>query len=46
MQEGALLLCIFFYNHNHHGGTGEFIYKNLILNYKQLLLNMIDCEAT
>ena len=28
------------------GGTGEFMYKALILGNKQLLSNMIDREAT
>ena len=28
------------------GGTGEFMYKASILSIKQLLSNMIDCEAT
>ena len=36
----------FFCNHNYQGGTGEFIYKASILGNKQLLSNMIDCEAT
>ena len=46
MQEGVWLLYIFFCNHNYQGGTGEFIYKALILGNKQLLSNMIDHEAT
>ena len=46
MQEGVWLLCISFCNHNYQGGTGEFIYKDLILGNKQLLLNMIDHKAT
>ena len=46
MQERAWLLCIFFSNHNYQGGTGEFIYKALILGNKQLLSNMIDHKAT
>ena len=45
MQEGTWLLCIFFCNHNYQGGTGEYIYKALIIGNKQLLLNMIDCKA-
>ena len=46
MQEGAWLLCILSCNHNYQEGTGEFIYKDLILGNKQLLSNMIDREAT
>ena len=46
MQEGVWLLCIFFHNHNYQIDTGEFIYKALILGNKQLISNMIDCEAT
>ena len=45
-QGGAWLLSIFFCNRNFQGGTGEFIYKASILGNKQLLTNMIDCEAT
>ena len=32
--------------HNYHGGTGKFIYKESIFDNKQLFSNMIDCEAT
>ena len=46
MQKEAWLLCIFLHNHNYQGGKGKFIYKALILGNKQLLSNMIDCEAT
>ena len=46
MQEGVWLLYIFFCNHNYQGDTGEFIYKASILANKQLLSNMMDCEAT
>ena len=37
--------CVFFCNHNYQGGTSEFIYKASILGNKQLLWNMVDCEA-
>ena len=40
------MLYIFFHNHNYKGGAGKFISKALILNNKQLISNMIDCEAT
>ena len=43
---GAWLLYVFFHNHNYQGGTRKFIYKVLVLDNKQLLSNMIDCEAT
>ena len=39
-------LYIFFHNHNYQRGAGEFIYKALILDNKQLLSNMIDYKAT
>ena len=45
MQEGARLLYIFFRNHNYQGGADKFIYKASIIDIKQLLSNMIDCEA-
>ena len=45
-QEGAWSLYIIFHNHNYQGGIGKFIYKALILGNKQLLSNMVDCEAT
>ena len=45
MQEGAWPLFIFFCSNIFQGGTGEFIYKASILGDKQLLSNMIDCEA-
>ena len=40
------MLYIFFHNHNYQGGAGKFISKALILDNKQLISNMIDCEAT
>ena len=46
MQEGAWLLYIFFHNHNYQEGAGKFIYQASILDNKQLLSNMTDCEAT
>ena len=45
MQEGAWSQYILFHNHNCQGGTGEYIYKALILDNKQFR-NMLDCEAT
>ena len=46
MQEGAWLLYIFFQNHNDQEGTGNFIYKALILHNKQLLSNMTGHKST
>ena len=40
------MLYISFHNHNYQGGAGKFISKALILHNKQLISNMIDCEAT
>ena len=45
-QEGEWSLYIFFHNHNYQGGIGKFIYRALMLDNKQLLSNLIDCEAT
>ena len=45
-EEGAWSLHNFFHNYNYEGITGNFIYKALILDNKQLLSNMIDCKAT
>ena len=39
-------MYIIFQNYNKQEGTGKFIYNPLILNNKQLLLNLIDCKAT
>ena len=39
MQEGAWSLYIFFQNHNYQEGTGNFIYKALILDSKWLFSN-------
>ena len=47
MQEGgAWSLYIIFHDHNYQGDIGKFIYKALIVENKQLLSNMIECEAT
>ena len=45
-QEKVWWLYIFFHNHNYLGGTGKFIYKALILDMRQFLSSITDCEAT